>query len=33
MVKHMFPNDYEKLLKLYPLAGAAAYQEEMKNEK
>lgn len=33
MVKHMFPNDYEKLLKLYPLAGAAAYREEMGNEK
>ena len=33
MVKHMFPNDYEKLLKLYPLAGAAAYREEMENEK
>lgn len=28
MVKRMFPSDYEKLLRLYPLAGATAYRED-----
>ena len=33
MVKDFYPNDYEKLLRLYPLAGAAARREAIKREK
>lgn len=28
MVKTLFPNDYDKILTLYPLAGASAFREE-----
>lgn len=33
MVKEFFPDDYRKLLKLYPLAEAAAFREEKRRAK
>lgn len=33
MVKTYFPDDYQKLLRLYPLAGVAVFQEAQKLEK
>ena len=33
MVKEFFPDDYRKLLKLYPLAEAAAFREEQRRAK
>lgn len=32
-IKKHFPDDYEKILRLYPLAGASVLREEMKNGK
>lgn len=33
MVKELYPEDYAKLLKIYPFAGAALHQEELEDEK